>query len=821
MTAPTLDLLTLIGTDTTLTKVANTHGGEYAGACPFCGGDDRFRAQPYHDPPRWWCRQCSPSEHWSSAADYLMQRDSLDFPEAMRQLEGSSAAVLSTKRTYSDLTDYAEAHGAPVEMFKACGWRETTRGHRKALVIRTETGERLRFLDGNEPRYLNPPGYTRSWYLLDEAIALAQRTGGPLVLCNGEASAVAAQHHGLAAFAVAGGSEKPLLPDELLAELRAAWDGTIVVALDCDSTGYKVAPQLAAQLRAASFDARAVDLGGTRGFDLADFTRLHNGTSAAALSALKIIGEASQPAAPVTSEWNILEEDEIERLRPPTFLVKDVLVSGEVTLIAGPSDAGKTWVMVDIAKRVAQHYKVLYVAAEDGTGIRLRKRAWELHYQRPRNGNFQMLADPLPLADPVRIDSFIAAVKQRGAALIVVDTLSQCIAGADENDTGQMAAIVRSATRIAHETGAAVAVLHHYTKDGVTYRGSSTLKNDTYGFLEVTREDDIITLEVNRIKNAPPIPPRHFKLVTVRTDITDDEEQPIDSCVILPAARVIELGDRLTAGQRKILSAMALLCDVEDGVKTTDLERHVGTRGNSFYSALKRLKTLGLARKDGDSRVARWVVTDKGREWLTSNAEQQSSAATATDELPVFEINTRLPGAASGVTPVTTSSYHAATGYYHPGGGTPEDDGSNRNQGGDDEATCNTATPDFTTSATPHSDAVTTSYYHVTTVSTTAAAPASSVTTTTAALLEQCSGSSEREEGEGIDHRQISDDWATYEAVEAKALGLADRVRTAGEERRQLAERYEVLTGGPWRGSPTLEDLRAAVAKLEVDNSPP
>lgn len=42
--------------DMELKHVASTSGGEYAGACPFCGGVDRFRAWPETD--RAWCRQC-------------------------------------------------------------------------------------------------------------------------------------------------------------------------------------------------------------------------------------------------------------------------------------------------------------------------------------------------------------------------------------------------------------------------------------------------------------------------------------------------------------------------------------------------------------------------------------------------------------------------------------------------------------------------------------------------------------------------------------------------------------------------------------------
>jgi DNA primase len=77
------DLLTLIGHDTTLKRVASTKGGEYAGPCPFCGGHDRFRVWPSSDRPGWWCRQC---ERNGDAIAYVMQRDALDFRAACERL---------------------------------------------------------------------------------------------------------------------------------------------------------------------------------------------------------------------------------------------------------------------------------------------------------------------------------------------------------------------------------------------------------------------------------------------------------------------------------------------------------------------------------------------------------------------------------------------------------------------------------------------------------------------------------------------------------------------------------------------------------------
>jgi hypothetical protein len=71
------DLLSLAGHDTELKKVANTEGGEYAGPCPFCGGDDRFHVQPLANPGRWMCRNCTGAK-WDTVIGYIAKRDNLD-----------------------------------------------------------------------------------------------------------------------------------------------------------------------------------------------------------------------------------------------------------------------------------------------------------------------------------------------------------------------------------------------------------------------------------------------------------------------------------------------------------------------------------------------------------------------------------------------------------------------------------------------------------------------------------------------------------------------------------------------------------------------
>jgi DNA primase len=78
-----MNLLDLLRRETSLRKVANTDGGEFAGPCPWCGGRDRFRVWPDADKPRYWCRQCGKQ---GDAIQYLRDREGLTFRAACERL---------------------------------------------------------------------------------------------------------------------------------------------------------------------------------------------------------------------------------------------------------------------------------------------------------------------------------------------------------------------------------------------------------------------------------------------------------------------------------------------------------------------------------------------------------------------------------------------------------------------------------------------------------------------------------------------------------------------------------------------------------------
>ncbi|AOY59564.1 CHC2 zinc finger domain-containing protein [Desulfococcus multivorans] len=73
-----MDLQSIIQRDGfTLKREAGTNGGELAGPCPFCGGEDRFRVWP--EKGRYWCRQCRAG---GDAIQYLREREGMTYREA-------------------------------------------------------------------------------------------------------------------------------------------------------------------------------------------------------------------------------------------------------------------------------------------------------------------------------------------------------------------------------------------------------------------------------------------------------------------------------------------------------------------------------------------------------------------------------------------------------------------------------------------------------------------------------------------------------------------------------------------------------------------
>lgn len=190
---------------------------------------------------------------------------------------------------------------------------------------------------------------------------------------------------------------------------------------------------------------------------------------------------------------------------PAEPLIDGLLDEGALSVFYGESNAGKSFIALDMSYAVAtgglwngkrtKRGLVIYVCAEGGR--RFTRRIAALKETRGHTGEkpfFALVNYPIDLrssdADAKELLSLIrAAETQCGerCAWVIVDTLSRALAGGDENSSVDMGRIVTAADHIRAETGAHFTYVHHCGKDSARgARGHSLLRAATDTEIEVT-----------------------------------------------------------------------------------------------------------------------------------------------------------------------------------------------------------------------------------------------------------------------------------------------------------------------------------------------
>lgn len=309
--------------------------------------------------------------------------------------------------------------------------------------------------------------------------------------------------------------------------------------------------------------------------------------------------------------FQILHADELDTMPPVEWLVDDELAAGQFNLVWGPSQGGKSFYMLDRALNIAQKQPVIYVAAEDAQGYAARKIAWCKHHGKGAS-QLYFVPQPVNLFDAKNVQDFIEQVaRPLSPVLLVFDTLARCMVGADENSARDMGVVVENLEQIRRTTGSAVCPVHHAGKDGKSYRGSSALFAAAYASVEVSKDDDVITISCDKAKNTPEFKARKFRLVQVETGRTLPDGQLETSCVFLPSDQVDDSQDTtLNRNRRKILELLAWEVFVSSGAKSTAIGDTLNLKGGSLYTPLSWLLKHGYARQA--SKGDPYFITDAG-----------------------------------------------------------------------------------------------------------------------------------------------------------------------------------------------------------------
>lgn len=304
---------------------------------------------------------------------------------------------------------------------------------------------------------------------------------------------------------------------------------------------------------------------------------------------------------------NFIFADELSDIfEPPDELVQGLLTAGDLSVIYGDSNSGKTFLAISLACAVARGVPwmgrqtepglVVYLAAESPSSVRSRLQAYQLHHG-VRVPNFAIVQSPIDLFDGETDTNLIVALVKtletqygQKMRLIVGDTLARISAGANENAGQDMGLVVRRIDRVRTECKAHFLLIHHTGKSAAAgARGWSGVKAAIDTEIEVTDTPGGKCCEITKQRDLSTKGSRiGFRLDAVTLGVTKWGDAATSCIVVSADAPLKQAGKRLSEVSGAILEF--LRCQ-SAGLRKGLLIRHFEGQydKSAVYRELKKL----------------------------------------------------------------------------------------------------------------------------------------------------------------------------------------------------------------------------------------
>lgn len=253
----------------------------------------------------------------------------------------------------------------------------------------------------------------------------------------------------------------------------------------------------------------------------------------------------------ISGTFELLDAAAIEALEPPTWLVHNLVTDSGLTFLYGEPGAGKSFIAIDMALRVAtgmdwhgsatRKTGVLYIAAEGARGIGKRITGWRmLHRIAAIDAPFWVLPEAVQLLESGDTGKLLRTITEAirrcrfPIGLVVIDTVSRTLVGADENTQETMTRFIAACDAIKRHTGGAVIGVHHSGKDKERgMRGSSVLLGACDAAIRCDQSDGLVSLHCEKQKDAEQPPPIYMRMEHVAWDTgsADERGEELDTLV--------------------------------------------------------------------------------------------------------------------------------------------------------------------------------------------------------------------------------------------------------------------------------------------------
>ncbi len=259
-----------------------------------------------------------------------------------------------------------------------------------------------------------------------------------------------------------------------------------------------------------------------------------------------------QISAAITGPLRIraLPIDELLTMPAGEYRIKHVLPARGIAAIIGQSAAGKTFLTLDAVMAIVQGKAwfghriascgVIYLAAEGEHGISRRIDAYLREFRVRQPLPLEIIPSAVNLLDDAQdMKDVMLAIRDAEsrigkASVLVIDTLSRCMAGGDENSATDMTSFIANLDRLRRAIDGLVVVVHHLGKDAAKgARGHSSFFAALDACIAVQRTGHDRSWSVAKSREDGDGQEFPFALRSVTLGIDSDGEA-ITSCVIDP-----------------------------------------------------------------------------------------------------------------------------------------------------------------------------------------------------------------------------------------------------------------------------------------------
>lgn len=314
----------------------------------------------------------------------------------------------------------------------------------------------------------------------------------------------------------------------------------------------------------------------------------------------------------------LLTAQDLAKLPPPRFLIRDFLRERGFNVVFGPASVGKSFLVLDwslcVAMGLPWHGQqtlsgpVVYIAAEGAGGLHQRVRAWQLARGVEEIENIYWYPEPINFfrgedgALRARLDEL-----PESPSLIVVDTMARCMVGGEENSAKDVGLFIDNVEQLGDDYSAASLAVHHTGKSGEAERGSSALRGAADTMVALKPDGAGMRLSCEKQKDAVEFKPWRLHLV---------ESGP--SCVMEVPDGFGTYFDEMGPAEVQLLEEVPKAFGTS-WTSATQIQEASELPKTSFYRARNGLLQRGLLEVEAPTKTRRnYRITEAGMAMVPS-----------------------------------------------------------------------------------------------------------------------------------------------------------------------------------------------------------